>query len=304
MTAAANDRQAIELRNAFDVEQALLPLPGSPEQWIWTFTCPKANCACREAVVVTAAGSRDSVRERGQPVAAAWRSGDGYARAASELEGVITFAVDLDTLEVFSLAGDPPLDPVEHPDVGDVVKRFDDGLLDRIAELWFQGKGRLPPVAPAEGGAAIPIEDWRPGDMVIWDDVQPSPRRDLYVFGERMFEAIELYCVEAGCDARHVVVDFDAVAPRGAPFPGHVEMSGATATLYPAGEQHRGRLAELWDAYCGRHSDHADRFVRRCSAMHELAGRIVAAPPKPKFGRNDPCPCGSGKKHKKCCGAA
>ena len=24
----------------------------------------------------------------------------------------------------------------------------------------------------------------------------------------------------------------------------------------------------------------------------------------PKIGRNDPCPCGSGKKYKKCCGAA
>ena len=23
-----------------------------------------------------------------------------------------------------------------------------------------------------------------------------------------------------------------------------------------------------------------------------------------KVGRNDPCPCGSGKKHKKCCGTA
>ena len=22
----------------------------------------------------------------------------------------------------------------------------------------------------------------------------------------------------------------------------------------------------------------------------------------PKIGRNDPCPCGSGRKHKKCCG--
>ena len=24
--------------------------------------------------------------------------------------------------------------------------------------------------------------------------------------------------------------------------------------------------------------------------------------PEPKVGRNDPCPCGSGKKYKKCCG--
>ncbi|MEQ1674882.1 MAG: SEC-C metal-binding domain-containing protein [Candidatus Nitrotoga sp.] len=23
--------------------------------------------------------------------------------------------------------------------------------------------------------------------------------------------------------------------------------------------------------------------------------------PEPKIGRNDPCPCGSGKKYKKCC---
>ena len=24
---------------------------------------------------------------------------------------------------------------------------------------------------------------------------------------------------------------------------------------------------------------------------------------QPKIGRNEPCPCGSGKKYKKCCGA-
>jgi hypothetical protein len=29
----------------------------------------------------------------------------------------------------------------------------------------------------------------------------------------------------------------------------------------------------------------------------------VAAPIQPKVGRNDPCPCGSEKKYKKCCGA-
>jgi uncharacterized protein len=26
--------------------------------------------------------------------------------------------------------------------------------------------------------------------------------------------------------------------------------------------------------------------------------------PEPKVGRNEPCPCGSGKKYKKCCGSA
>ncbi len=37
-------------------------------------------------------------------------------------------------------------------------------------------------------------------------------------------------------------------------------------------------------------------------------GKEVAGPPvvreAPRVGRNDPCPCGSGKKYKKCCGKA
>ena len=36
----------------------------------------------------------------------------------------------------------------------------------------------------------------------------------------------------------------------------------------------------------GHDHDHSHTFVRK----------------DPKIGRNDPCPCGSGKKYKKCCG--
>jgi len=32
------------------------------------------------------------------------------------------------------------------------------------------------------------------------------------------------------------------------------------------------------------------------------SGRILPPPSIPKVGRNAPCPCGSGKKHKRCCG--
>jgi len=43
------------------------------------------------------------------------------------------------------------------------------------------------------------------------------------------------------------------------------------------------------------------------SEMSNLAGMLSEAPAKPvtrqKIGRNEPCPCGSGKKFKKCCGA-
>ena len=34
----------------------------------------------------------------------------------------------------------------------------------------------------------------------------------------------------------------------------------------------------------------------------EKAPAPASVPSGPKVGRNDPCPCGSGKKYKKCCG--
>jgi len=37
-----------------------------------------------------------------------------------------------------------------------------------------------------------------------------------------------------------------------------------------------------------------------CSHGHEPMTPFVRA--QPKVGRNDPCPCGSGQKNKKCCG--
>ncbi len=39
-------------------------------------------------------------------------------------------------------------------------------------------------------------------------------------------------------------------------------------------------------------------------AMHELQQAKTITRAHPKVGRNDPCPCGSGKKFKKCCGVA
>jgi uncharacterized protein len=57
---------------------------------------------------------------------------------------------------------------------------------------------------------------------------------------------------------------------------------------------------------------HAFWLERRQSARDPRGLRTGAPPPRarqpvvhatPKIGRNDPCPCGSGKKYKKCCGA-
>ena len=48
-------------------------------------------------------------------------------------------------------------------------------------------------------------------------------------------------------------------------------------------------------------------FAKRDGRWYFVEGVSPKQPPAkraaPKVGRNDPCPCGSGKKHKRCCGA-
>ena len=55
-----------------------------------------------------------------------------------------------------------------------------------------------------------------------------------------------------------------------------------------------------------RHHERAT-FARADGAWKLVGGEHVKAQPyvreEPKVGRNDPCPCGSGRKFKKCCGA-
>jgi len=58
-----------------------------------------------------------------------------------------------------------------------------------------------------------------------------------------------------------------------------------------------------------QHTHHERSQFRRIDGRwYFVSGDRVSAPPVrnvgPKIGRNDPCPCGSGKKYKKCCAAA
>ena len=44
--------------------------------------------------------------------------------------------------------------------------------------------------------------------------------------------------------------------------------------------------------------------LRKLARIREAAGRPAPLPRRSKIGRNDPCPCDSGKKYKRCCGCA
>ena len=98
--------------NISNAEQGLIPLPGAPDAWIWAFTCPMPECACRTAIVLSAPGGRETLRNRGRPVAEAWLRGGHYGQAALDLQGVTAFAVNLDTRALYPPLGDAPLDVI------------------------------------------------------------------------------------------------------------------------------------------------------------------------------------------------
>lgn len=49
--------------------------------------------------------------------------------------------------------------------------------------------------------------------------------------------------------------------------------------------------------------NHSAKTGQKSNPLNMLLDVKTYKNPEPKIGRNDPCPCGSGKKHKKCCGA-
>jgi uncharacterized protein YchJ len=65
-------------------------------------------------------------------------------------------------------------------------------------------------------------------------------------------------------------------------------------------------LEGLWAAFQARHRGGGERLIKRKRYVAELAAtRAACRSPvaAPRAGRNEPCPCGSGKKFKRCCGA-
>ena len=76
------------------------------------------------------------------------------------------------------------------------------------------------------------------------------------------------------------------------------DVETAHGRLLESTRERRGPIDDVAEAI-GWWSSFADKW----EAPHEPSdGRIVPIRTGPKVGRNEPCPCGSGKKYKKCCG--
>jgi hypothetical protein len=147
--------------------------------------------------------------------------------------------------------------------------------------------------------------DWSRVDLtanVAFCEIFPS-RWDLAVgFDRHHWWIFDLWCLKPGCTCELIGLSFhredgNAEALVEVDLPNRSLAGRPTDTdrgLWEALREEKETLAEL---------DSRRSTIRRISRKLPafLASPRAAAPP-PGAGRNEPCPCGSGKKFKRCCG--
>ena len=125
-----------------------------------------------------------------------------------------------------------------------------------------------------------------------WGDIRETPLLDMLDgpsqkrFGERKSDGLPRYCREC---------EYLALCHGGCPKD--------RLARTPAGEPGLNLLCEGYR----RFFRHTAEFREQLAALHGPPDRVEPAsasrttPPRAKVGRNEPCPCGSGQKYKKCC---
>ena len=270
--------------------------------------CPVRECECREVQLEVVD------LEIRLPLAALKSD---KVEAASRLQdsprGAAIVDLDLGSVEPDTRSGSRPLDPDR---IAVLVGAIDGELLDQLHGRWLREKSWK---ARVLGPDDLPAAD----ALVAWSKVCTDGRLDLFDVAGHVYLADDTHCLNQDCDCSDVHVTFfkDVGSKRFREL-GAVRFdlaSGAVAERV-ADRRVRPTLDALWEAYCRRHrvgerlADHRrclrDLASRRGPLAAPRASASSAAspgllPPRPARtpGRNAPCPCGSGKKFKRCCGA-
>ncbi len=162
-----------------------------------------------------------------------------------------------------------------------------------------------------------PWEFWRPGNLMSHGDLFPDRAHAAFVWNDRGWEIDDLHCIERHCpctDVRLVIAPAGIEEDDDHPFDAGDHFAGTflvtLPSLDPVEEETEGdhlagpdELKALWTDLCASRPNLGAELAARRAEMKTV--RPPTAPPavrRQKPGRNEPCPCGSGKKYKKCCG--
>ena len=236
----------------------------------------------------------------------AWQAGQGYVDIAARIEGLTSFILNIDAVTVADLYGNPLTVADADSRIAAMVDRIHSDVLDEIARLWYIGKGYPDQRKLVLGAKTIAISPWQEGDMVAYLDVFKWARRDQYVFDDEpeIFQVFDGYCINPGCNCGKVVVQFCQLEVEGeSQAVGEIEIDPSGTFALESEPKCEAILDRLWATFRKRHPAYPAYFAQRNADM-KCIGKKREAFHRPKIGRNEPCPCGSGKKYKKCCADA
>lgn len=154
------------------------------------------------------------------------------------------------------------------------------------------------------------------GSMVGYAEIFPFGPGFEFKMEGKIVIADDMYCVQPNCDCRQTILTFLSPDQRNR-FPPSVRYSYGSSRPFEVVEKSgagQPPIGEFVRSLEEAHPELKRELARRNRQLSRLysrtqrgreAGRRPEFEPGPKtvkVGRNDPCPCGSGKKFKKCCG--
>ncbi len=225
------------------------------------------------------------------------------------------------------------IDTQKHP-LDPAVRVLAESLLAKLTpELWEEARNYFVATKEAQlAGAELatlqvdfPRElAWDASMLVSYGILVPHARPLLFRLENVIWQALDDYCVNPDCTCEDVFLTFRAW-PEGAPWGPSVHeddiedapvacltLSGSkwdTEEPSPAGFPSLERLMTALEAAWPdlRTLLRSRRVTLRqlAEAPSSIVGsglRVPVPAVSTKIGRNEPCPCGSGKKYKRCCG--
>ncbi len=164
---------------------------------------------------------------------------------------------------------------------------FHGGLPRTVSFVWDMLVDLCLDIHPAEFREEIAAcfeEDLMEGDLVYPEDVEDALAEDRTRYLERLKEK-EYYTL---IDDAGAAMDY---WPCFMPEPDYSEPS-------PASQKEVKKMIEAREKELHQELLLLDKLMSGPESEPTYRPYV----PKPKIGRNEPCPCGSGKKYKKCCG--
>lgn len=243
------------------------------------------------------------------------RSGDGAFQSSTTGGAPLWF--DTSTGAIGSVSAD------DEPEAAWLRTQLDDELESWLRARWQRQRAQL-------DEAAWRRYDWHSfqfGQLVSYIDVLPAAWDTLIGHEGSFFRVEDLHCIKPGCTCKDIYLIFSELRDSRTVDIGRVTVTvpglkateattplasalwaklRATKVLVDQLEQRRRRMRDIGQAVqreglAARGPEPQQELVSQPTPTTGSAVGAQSPRRKAKIGRNDPCPCGSGRKYKRCC---